>query len=642
MPKLRYLTLPVLLAASTAAWAAEPSIRLEITSRADAYNGQSFGETGIYEKIDGVAHMRIDPKDPANRGIVDLALAPRAADGMVDYDIDVSILRPKDPARGKGVMVYDVVNRGMKLLSMFSGGDPGDGLLMRQGYTVVWSGWQGDLGGSGAAMMQSALPPGMTMPKLVAARFPVARDGDKPITGTVTTEIIFDRATGNTLTLPYAAASLDQPGAKLTVRAVTEAPARELTSADWKFVDANHVEIKRPADADAGAIYRFEYTAKDPYIMGLGFSATRDFVSWLRHTPPSAGNPLADFGSATNHYQSAISIGGSQSGRYLRDFLWQGFNRDLAGRKVFDGMVPFIPGGRRTFTNFRFAEPGRFSRQHEDHGVPGFDFPFTYATLRDPVTGKVDGLLAKCTLTATCPKVMHVDTGAEFWQAGASLVGTGGTGHDVPLPPNVRAYMIAGGVHAPGMTMPACRYPPNSLNYTWVIRNALVRMAEWTTAGTPPPASRWPSLAKGELVPVASLKGPTVPSADLVWPKVLNQPLGPNGKPAWQVYVPKIDADGNDAPGIRLPDVAVPSGTYLGWNLRKKGYGEGDLCLLSGTYIPFAKDAASRAGDSRASMAERYPAPGQQKAQQAAVAEQLRAARLLLDEDAVKLGAPGR
>lgn len=507
---------------------------------------------------------------------------------------------------------------------------------MRQGYTLVWSGWQGDLAASAEAM-KAMLPAGMTMPPLVAGRFPVARDGDKPLTGTVTTEVIFDKPTGSAITLPYAAASLDQPGAKLTVRAVTDAPARELPATDWKFLDATHVEIKRPADMDAGAIYRFEYAAKDPFVMGLGFSATRDLVSWLRHAPAAEGNPLADM-----RHRAAIGFGGSQSGRYLRDFLWQGFNRDLAGRKVFDGLIPFIPGARRTFTNFRFAEPGRFSRQHEDHGVPGFDFPFTYATIRDPVTGKVDGIMAKCTVTATCPRVMHIDTSAEFWQAGSSLVSTGGTGRDIPLPANVRAYMIAGGAHMQG-ALPACQYPGNTLNYTYVVRNLLVRMADWTTTGTPPPASRWPSLARGELVPVGSLKGPQVPSVNLKWAKVLNEPLDARGKPAWRIFVPKIDADGNDLPGVRLPEVAVPSGTYLGWNLRKAGYGEGDLCLLSGSYIPLAKDAASRAGDSRPSMAERYPVAGEQKARQAAVAEQLRAARLLLDEDAAKLGAaPGR
>lgn len=617
MPDLRYplMALAIAMPAAAQARSAAPEVRLQITARADAYGGKTFGSHGAYERIDAIAHMRIDPKAAANRGIADLSLAPRAADGMVEYQVDVVILRPKDGAKARKVMVYDVVNRGMRLLSMFSGGDPGDGLLFRQGYTLVWSGWQGDLTSSG----------------LVKARFPVARG----VTGQVATETIFDNATGNRMALPYAAASLDQPQAQLTVQAVTDSPARTIPAADWKFTGERQIELVRPAGSDAGAIYRFSYTAKDPVVMGLGFAATRDLVSWLRKAPAAQGNPLGDIG----RYQTAVGFGGSQSGRYLRDFLWQGFNRDGAGRRVFDGVIPFIPGARRTFTNFRFAEPGRFSRQHEDHGVPGFDFPFTYASLRDPVTGKRDGILASCTRTSTCPRIMHIDTSAEFWQAGSSLVGTGGTSKDVALPANVRAYMIAGGAHAPGMMMSACRYPANSFNYTPLVRNLLIRMVDWTTRGTEPPASQWPSVAKGELVPVEALRGPQVPSAGLTWAKVVNRPLAPTGQAAWPVLVPQIDADGNDAAGIRLPAISAPSGTYLGWNLRKTGYGEGDLCLLAGSYLPFAKDAASRAGDARQSMAERYSRPGEQKDLQLAQIARLQSQRLLLDEDAAKLAA---
>ncbi len=598
-----------------------PSVSLEIKSRAPAFNGQTFGEHGAYEQITAVARMRIDPRAPANRGIVDLKLAPRAADGMVEYDVDVVILRPQDPAKARRVLFYDVVNRGMRLLAMMTGGnmmnpnDPGDGLMMRQGYTMVWSGWQGDLGGSGNAML-AALPAGVTLPKLIGARFPVATNKGRPITGPVSTEAIFDSASGKAMTLPYAAASLTQPGARLTVRAVSDSPARTIPASDWRFTDDRHIELTRPADMDAGAIYRFEYTAKDPWVMGLGFAATRDLVSWLRHAPIAAGNPLADIAAAPcerdvtdvcanpegGNFSAAVAFGGSQSGRYLRDFLWQGFNRDPAGRKVFDGVIPFIPGARQTFTNFRFAEPGRFSRQHEDHDVPGFAFPYTYATVTDPVTGKRDGILNACNETGTCPKVFHIDTSGEFWQAGSSLVGTGGTARDVDFPTEVRAYMIAGGAHAPGMTLPACRYPANALNYSPVVRALIVAMVDWSLVKRNPPESRWPSLAKGELLPIDQLRGPNVPGADLVWPKVMNRPIPPKGKMAWPMHVPAIDADGNDAPGIRLPQLAAPQGTYLGWNLRKAGYGEGDLCLLSGTYLPFAKDAASRGGDERLSL----------------------------------------
>ena len=620
---------------------APPSVRLEIATRGPAFKGENFPAPGVYETITGIAHMRIDPQDPANRGIVDLALAPRAEDGMVEYDIDFVIQRPVDPKRARRVLIYDVVNRGMRLMPMMTGGsavdpdDPGNGFLQNWGYTLVASGWQGDVASK----------------TLIGARFPLAMDGGKPVTGRASAETIFDSPNGNRMTLGYPAAALDQAGARLTVQAVTGSPARLIPASDWRFEDDRHIIITRPADMDAGAIYRFEYTARDARVMGLGFAATRDFISWLRHAPAAVGNPLGDIAAAPCErdgkgdcanpqgeiFSSTIAFGGSQSGRYLRDFLWQGFNRDLAGRRVFDGVIPFIPGARRTFTNFRFAEPGRFSRQHEDHGVPGFDFPFAYATLRDPVTGQNDGILKACTASRTCPKLFHIDTSAEFWQAGSSLISTGGTRRDVPLPANVRAYMIAGGAHAPGMMLPACRYPANALNYTPVVRAALLRMAEWTTAGTAPPDSRWPSLAKGELVPIEQLNGPQVPAYGLVWAKVLNQPEPPSGSAAWPVFAPRIDADGNDMPGIQLPDVAAPQGTWLGWNLRKSGYGEGDLCLLAGSYLPFAKDAATRAGDTRPSLAERYPLPGARAARFHSALTKLHHDRLLTDEDASNL-----
>lgn len=625
--------------------ARDSEIRLEITARDPAYAGRSFGEHGHYERILAVAHMRIDPKDPANSAIVDLALAPRAADGMVEYDVDVVILRPAEAARARRVMVYDVVNRGISLIGMlnqggFAMGDPiaeGDGFLMRQGYTIVWSGWQSDVA------LPAMLPPGMPRPRLIAARFPTARQPDgAPVTGTVATETIFDAPTGDTMVLPYPAVGLDQPTAKLTVQQRTGEPRRLLAAADWTFVDARHVRIRRPADMDAGAIYRFEYVARDPVVMGLGFAATRDLVAWLRR--PHAGNPLADMAGAPaaaaagaepgdSLFAATIAIGGSQSGRYLRDFLWQGFNRDTSGRRVFDGMIPFIAGGRRTFTNFRFAEPGRFSRQHEDHDVPGFDFPFTYATLTDPVTGSSDGILARCKANGTCPRLFHVDTGAEFWQAGASLVGTGGTGGDVALPEEVRAYAIAGGAHAPTMTMPFCTYPANAMNYVPVLRALLVAMADWTTGRADPPPSRWPSLAAREIVPVDSLVAPLEP-----WARVVNLPIPPAGKPAWPVFVPAIGKDGNELPGLRMPEIAAPGGTYLSWNLRKEGFAPGDLCMIFGGYVPFARDAAARAqGDRRPALDELYPSAGDRRQAYAAAAEQLARDRFLLPGDAKAL-----
>lgn len=610
-------------------------VSIDITSRSDA-------DGGAYERLVGIAHMTIDPAAAANRGIVDLDHAPRDAQGMVHYDTDVQILRPRDRAKARSVLIYDVVNRGMKMIpSMMSGpGAPaeGDARLMRQGYTIVWSGWQGDLAGS----------------QSISVHVPVATDKGQPITGRITTETIFDNLTSNRITLPYPSAALDQATARLTVREHAGDPEQIIAPADWRYEDERHISVKRPANMDAGAIYRIAYVARDPKVMGLGFPAVRDLIAFLRHGTADQGNPLADIarapcerdakGACANPkggaFGTTIAFGGSQSARYLRDFLWQGFNRDLDGNRVFDGMIPFIPGARRTFTNMRFAEPGRFSRQHEDHDVPGFDFPFTYATLRDPVTGKSDGILARCAKDGTCPKILHIDTSAEFWQAGASLVGTGGTGADVALPATVRAYMIAGGAHAPGMTITACQLAANPLNYAPIIRALLADMVEWTSGRQEPPASRWPRVADGDLVPIDRLVTPDLSSLGLNWPKVVNRPIAPAGTRGWPVLVPRVDADGNDRPGIHMPAMAAPAGTMLGWNPRKLGYAAGDLCLIFGGYVPFAKDAASRGSDPRPSLAERYGVTSREAGLRTAIAA-LRKDRLLLDKDAEALMPAG-
>ena len=654
MPKsVRFLLLMLAMSAGSIADARQelPQVRLEVQSRDMAFGGASFGEYGQYEKITAIAHMRIDPEAGGNLGVVDLALAPRAADGMVEYDTDVVILRPADAKKARRVLLYEVVNRGMRLLGMMTGGGfdvdaPGDGLVMRQGYTVVASGWQSDIA--------PAIPGMAGLPlKLVAARFPVATQDGKPITGRVSTERIFEDLTGNRIELPYGAASLDQSGAELTVRATGRDAPVTIPASDWSFDGDRAITLKRPQGFDAGAIYRISYIARDPVVAGLGFAATRDLISWLRHAPASDGNPLADIAGAPcekdaqgncvnpagGAYSSAVAFGGSQSGRYLRDFLWQGFNRDLADRRVFDGVIPFIPGARQTFTNFRFGEPGRFSRQHEDHDVPGFSYPFTYATLPSPTDGKSDGIFKSCIATGTCPKLFHIDTSAEFWQAGASLAGTGGTGGDVAFPADVRAYMIAGGAHAPGFDLHKCRYPVNPLNYAPVLRTLVLAMVEWAAGRAEPPASAWPSVAKGELVPFDTLEGPVSETTGLEWPKVINRPEAPEGKAPWPIFVPALDADGNDAAGIHLPQVAAPTGTYLGWNLRKPGFADGELCFPEGAYIPFAADAATRGDDPRLSLAERYPDPGARTELYGKAADALVREGFLLGEDAARLKA---
>lgn len=618
------------------ALAAPPEVRVEITSRATAFEGKVFGEHGDYEQIKGVVRFAIDPLAPENRGIVDLRQAPRDAAGMVRYEADFAILRPRMAARGRRVMVYDVVNRGNRLILSLNGGTADNGFLMRQGYTLVWSGWQGDITGANA----------------IAARLPIATDHDRPLTGRISAEANIDSPQGGHITLAYPAATQDPAQARLTVRARADDPEQIVPPGRWQWEDDSHVRVSPPPGMDAGAIYRFSYEARDPRVMGLGFAGVRDLLAFLRHASAQQGNPLADLAAAPcertaagacntaqGAFDTVIGYGASQSGRFLRDFVYQGFNRASDGSRVFDGVFALIPGARRTFTNARFAEPGRFSRQHEDHDVPGFDFPFTYGAVTDPVTGRRDSLLARCTQTRTCPRLFHVDTSAEFWQAGSSLIGTGGTARDVPLPRGVRAYLIAGGSHMPGLAMSYCRYPANGLDYQPILRALLVRLVDWTAHRRTPPDSRWPSLAQGDLRSLDALAPPDLGGAGLEWPKVVNRPLAPAGKRGWPVQVPRVDADGNDISGIHAPDLSAPLGTYLGWNVRKPGFAAGDLCNLAGSYVPFARTEVERGGDPRPSLERRYSDGSRQPRMAAAIAA-LQGQGFLLAEDAEALAVP--
>jgi len=424
-----------------------------------------------------------------------------------------------------------------------------------------------------------------------------------------------------------------------------------MTPADmsWSYTGDSQIRIVRPQGFDGGAIYEFVYQAKDPIVMGLGFAAMRDVISFLRYRETDdagTANPLAYRGLP----EVAISFGNSQSGRYQRDMLYQGFNEDLSGRIVFDGIHPHIAGSRKTFTNYQFSQPGRWQKQHEDHFYPGDQFPFTYATLTDPISGRTDGLQVRCSRTNTCPKVIHTDGEAEVYQGRSSLIVTDPLGGHIELPENVRAYVIAGTRHGGGRgvfseTNRGICQNLNSPMPISEIRTALtVALYEWVAHGTAPPASRFPTVANGGLVPAADLAFPHIPgvtyngSANPLEVRDFSS-IPPKSGAAYTVLVGRVDADGNMIDGVAHPNLSVPLGTYTGWNLRREGFGEGDQCAGSGSFIPFANTRLQReaSGDPRLSVEERYSTPQAYLYSVAAAAGGLVGERLLLPQDAEEI-----
>jgi Alpha/beta hydrolase domain len=489
---------------------------------------------------------------------------------------------------------------------------------------MVWVGWQGDI---------------PSKPGQLAISAPVL----KGVTGPAREEFILDNTTSPakaTLTWPAA----DPANLKVTVRAAWADARQTPVGLSAKLIDPTTVEITRPEGFDAGALYEVTYTARDPAVLGMGYAAVRDVVSFLRHDTTPA-NPLLN--GLHPSISRAIGFGVSQSGRFLRDFLYLGFNEDTHGRMVFDGLMPHVAGTRRMATNVRFGQPGRNPRHPQDPAWQADLFPFTYATLTDPLSGKSDGLLYRCSLSVTCPKVMQTDSEIEWWSSHASLLVTDLQGNHLDLPANVRAYMIAGTPHfaEPNDVMhkgvPALSLPQNPMHAGMPMRALLTDLNAWISDGVPPPSSRVPMRAHGTLVAAEGAVPTDIPGLPYRGIHTLaaysdQTVLPPKTIGNYPVFAPKADDDGNSIAGVHAPAIAVPRATYTGWNPRAAGFGPTALYPLQGAVVPFAPTEAARkeTNDPRPSIEARY---ANDEAYVDAVKKETArevAERLLLPEDA--------
>jgi Alpha/beta hydrolase domain len=607
--------------------------------------GRGFGEAGSYLRIKGVAKGEVDPAAPENKVIVDLDKAPRNARGKVEYETDFFILRPAEPQRASGVLVYDVTNRGRKVIlgrldeargnadtnDPKSVQDVGLGFTLRRGYSLVWSGWD-----SGAPRANN----GMT------ARLPPALENGEPMLRRIRDEFhIGTRAPGkgDVVRLNYPAVSTDPRKARLTVRD-RESDARSEIPADaWEFVDHRSIRLLPPgANFAPVKIYEIWYEATGSTVMGVGFAATRDLVAFLRYERADrqgTPNPMIAGSSRVAH---TLAFGVSQAGRFLRHFLDLGMNDDGYGRLVFDGVLTHVAGAGKVFANHSFAMPGRTATQHEDRLYPENWFPFGNAATSDPFSGTRGAILKG---RPTDPLMIEVNTSTEYWQKGASLVHTDPTGrHDAELLSTARAFMIAGTQHGGGPeTDPSpgpCINPRNPHSASPALRVLLVALEQWVTTGVAPSPSRVPSIAQGTAVAAESVAMPKVPGLALApGANQIAAPVDWVDPPArldnfYGTRVCAVDADGNEVAGIRLPPIAVPLGTYTGWNVYKAQPGE--LADRDGSLIPFARTKSERdaAGDPRPSLEERYGSREAYVARVEAAAAALVADRLLLPIDA--------
>lgn len=645
-------------------------VRLDIRQRAPFADGHRFGAAGPYERIAGRMIVEVDPNDPANARIHDLKLAPRNERGRVECWTDFFLLTPADPQRGNRRILYDVHNRGNKLAlwtfnSAEGSNDPstmahaGNGFLLNQGYSILWSGWNGEVMEDGKQRLLAGLS--------------VATEDGQTITGPAhleiaTTEKVFSRAFSWSpwgIADAFPAVSLDNRQAKLTMRPSREEPAIDIPHAEWAFgrwedgqlvPDPTHVYVKdgfRP-----GWLYDLMYTAKQPRVTGLGMAALRDCVSFFRYAQQDrdgVANPLA------GTVELAYIFGISQSGRLINHFIFEGLNTDEARRPVFDGALLHVAGAGKGMFNYRFRMSTDYGTYHEGMLAGSESFPLAPVSQTDPVTGETGNTLARARMAGHVPRMMFVQSSSEYWCRGASLLHTDVEGKtDLQLPPEVRVYLVAssqhlgGGEHTPGI----CQQPRNTLDDRGpILRALLVALDKWVSDGAEPPASRYPRIDDGTLVRLETFRKqfPRIPGVNL--PDAYYQParldfgprfhtegiadvIPPKMGPCYQSLVPAVDTDGNDLAGIRLPDVAVPLGTYTGWNLRAAPFGaEGKLSRLDGMYLPFARttEEGRQLGDPRPAVCQRYPTRADYIARMAEAALELQRQRLLLPDDVVAI-----
>ena len=633
-----------------------------IATESPTFGGYSWPGVGQYEKIVGKAFGEVDPTDPKNAVVVDIALAPRNVRGNVEYAFDFYILKPIDLTRGAHKMMYEPPNRGSKTWSAFArvpgGNDPGsitdplvlaNAFLMPRGYTMVWSGWDKSAG-SNTANFNATIT------------LPTARNlNGSSITGPAYEYIV---SSATSFTLSYTAASLDKTAAKLTHRVhLNDAPV-VIPASGWEYTSASGTAIRLlPAGTPfvANDIYEFSYTAKDPTVNGLGFAAVRDWNAWLRYDAMDdlgTPNPLA--GDVTRIYSAVLS----QPGRMLNDFRYLGFNQAENGRIVFDGMMQWIAAGDGLNLNYRFSQPNRTERNRQDHLYLEGVFPFANVTTTDPITGRTDSRYARCLATGTCPRSVELNSANEYWVKAGSLLHTDPTGTtDLPDSPFTRNYLISSHQHGVGnaAVKGACQQFLNPLDSGPVQRALFTALNEWVD-GQAPPASRVPRLSDGTLVPPlpqSAVGFPDIPGVTYAGLKTtrylldygpnfyttgiatINPPLvtapyqdNPLNGPIYPSFVPKTDSDGNDIAGVRLPDVTVPLATYTGWALRS-GPQANDGCEAAGQYIPFASTEADRlaSGDPRRSVEERYPSFGEYYSEVIRAIDGLVNDRLMLCED---------
>ena len=630
-------------------------LRVEVASRTDVLGGKQFGDAGAYERILGRVYFSLPVANPHNRRIVDLRSAVNLKNGEVEFSSDFIAVRPKDVHRGNGSMLLEVPNRGRgRIIGLVDGGDwdlaadTGDAWLLRNGFTIVSLGWQWDAAGADALRFFA----------------PIAKENGKTITGLLRGDLMPSKIMpeiplghlilGSIGGTEYPVAAPEDPRNVLTVRDSRAGQRTQIPRTEWQF--AQTVEGKlTPSDRyihlnggfQPGKIYEYVYAVADPVVAGGGFAAIRDFASYAKHAA-DAVTPAA----------RVYAEGISQNGRFLRDFLYQGFNADEDGRIALDGVLANVAGAGRGSFNYRFAQPSRDAQPTSSVFFPTDTFPFTDQPEKDPVTGETGALLDRAAADKVVPKIFFSNTSYEYWGRAAALIHVTADGkHDAPISDVVRIYHFTGLQHFSGPFPPEKgkadllgQQPQSPLPVKYFWRAMIANMDAWVRSNTLPPPSSYPKIADGTLVPLPEYAFPAIP--DVQRPHEANEAWHLDFGPHWRegilslqppkvgapfpVLVPQVDADGNERDGVHLPEITVPLATYASWNLRDPSIGAPDQRVsFEASYLPFPKTAADRqkTADPRKSIAERYSDREEYRTRYKKAVDDLVKERWILPED---------
>jgi hypothetical protein len=664
LPRMRYrLGVAALLLVLAICPVSARVIRVEVASRSDVLNGRTFGDAGTYERITGRVYFSLAVSNPHNRRIVDLGKAANLKSGEVEFSSDFIAVRPKDSQKGNGSMLLEIPNRGRgRIIGLVDGGDwdlandTGDAWLLRNGFMIVSLGWQWDAYGPGALRFFA----------------PIAKENGKTITGLLRGDRMPSKAEteiplghlilGNIGGSEYPVADpVSDPNDRrnvLTVRDARGAPRTVIPHSEWQFAQTVDGKLT-PSDRyihlnsgfQPGNIYEYVYAVADPVVAGGGFAAIRDFASYAKHAPDAVATAARVYGE-----------GISQNGRFLRDFLYQGFNADEDGRIALDGVLAHVAGAGRGSFNYRFAQPSRDAQPTSSVFFPTDIFPFTDQPEKDPITGESGGLLDRAAAGKVVPKIFLSNTSYEYWGRAAALIHATADGkHDAPISDNVRIYHFTGLQHFSGPFPPEKgqgdllgQQPQSPLPIKYFWRAMIANMDAWVRSNTLPPASSYPKITDGTLVPLREYAWPGLPGVNkpheaseawrldfgLHWREGILSLQPPKvGKP-FPILVPQVNADGNERDGVRLPEITVPLATYTGWNLRDPSIGAPDQRVaFEASYLPFPKTESERqkTGDPRKSIAERYSGREDYLTQYAKTVDDLVTQRWVLQEDRAAL-----